>query len=169
MKKPWLTLHQGPGWRRLCSGCDGSSGWGCHPGHLFSYQRSQPSQTVGPWEGCCPVARVYFQLNQRWISSLQHITLLFDFRQFLEILFFHVSYLLDPPDGWDVVHLSTPLVMTVVLAPLRHVPQILASTEVIMFIAYPSTKGQHPHQRLFYHASLLRTNMLHCNITLHIQ
>lgn len=42
-----------------------------------------------------------------------------------------------------MVQLSTPLVIAVVLAPLRHVPQVLASAEVIVFVAYPSSKDHH--------------------------
>jgi len=50
-----------------------------------------------------------------------------------------VPDLFDPADGGHVVHLSAPPVVAGVLAPLRHVPQVLATAEVIVLVADPST------------------------------
>lgn len=50
-----------------------------------------------------------------------------------------VPDLLDPADGGDVVHLSAPPVVAVVLAPLRHVPQVLPAAVVVMLVADPPT------------------------------
>lgn len=39
-----------------------------------------------------------------------------------------------------MVALSAPLVVAVVLAALRHVPQVLAAPEVLVLIAHPSVQ-----------------------------
>lgn len=49
-----LTLPRARGWRRLCWGCSGSTGWGYRPGSPSSYRRIQHAQTAELWLGCCP-------------------------------------------------------------------------------------------------------------------
>lgn len=50
------------------------------------------------------------------------------------------AYLFDSSDGWDVVDLGTPLVITVVLSTFRHVPQVLTAPEVLLIVTNPSAK-----------------------------
>lgn len=51
-----------------------------------------------------------------------------------------VPHLFDSTHRGHMVDLSTPLVVAVVLSPVRHVPQILTSPEVLMLVADPSVK-----------------------------
>lgn len=39
-----------------------------------------------------------------------------------------------------MVHLSAPLVVAVVLAPLGHVPQVLTAPEVVVLVTDPSSE-----------------------------
>ncbi len=49
-------------------------------------------------------------------------------------------HLFDGTDRGDVVHLSAPLVVAVVLSPLGHVPQVLTAPEVLLLVTDPSLK-----------------------------
>ena len=66
-----------------------------------------------------------------------------------------VSHLFDRADGGDVVDLSTPLVVAVVLPLLSHIPQVLTTPVVVMLETDPSsceaearvTDGDKPEQK----------------------
>lgn len=53
-----------------------------------------------------------------------------------------VVHLFDGTDRRDVVGLSAPLVVAVVLPPVRHVPHILTAPEVIVLESHPSIGGR---------------------------
>lgn len=59
-------------------------------------------------------------------------------------------HLFDSTDRGDVVHLSAPLVVAVVLSPLTHVPQVLTAPEVVMLVTDPSLKEGRRSQRQMY-------------------
>lgn len=63
------------------------------------------------------------------------------------------AYLFDGTDGWDVVGLSAPLVITVVLSTFRHVPQVLAAPEVLLLVTDPSAKGANQRAIFFFPSS----------------
>lgn len=52
-------------------------------------------------------------------------------------------YLFDSADGCNVVGLSAPLIVAVVLAPVRHVPQVLTAPEVLLLVTDPSSTERH--------------------------
>lgn len=56
-------------------------------------------------------------------------------------------HLFDGSDGADVVHLSAPLVVAVVLSPLGHVPQVLAPAEVLVLVGDPSSNESRVKQQ----------------------
>ena len=47
-----------------------------------------------------------------------------------------------------MVHLSTPLVVAVVLSPLGHVPQVLTAPEILMLVTDPSVKRAEKERRV---------------------
>lgn len=51
-----------------------------------------------------------------------------------------MSHLFHSTNRGDVVTLSTPPISAVVLSPVKHVPQVLTSTEVLMLKCHPSTQ-----------------------------
>lgn len=133
--KPVLTFRPLLWWRRLCWDCIDSAGWGCHHGALSSCQRNLPSQTAVHGECYCPTRP--HQHKKRSMPSVL-VNFYISFGNLTDNT--KIIYLFYGTDRGDVVTLSAPLFRAVVLPPVRHVPQVLTTPVVLMFITHPSTR-----------------------------
>lgn len=73
----------------------------------------------------------------------------------VRVVWLRRAHLFDGTDGGDVVGLSAPLVVTVVLSTFRHVPQVLAAPEVLLLVTDPSGKRRQSEVDLPIFSSIL--------------